>query len=327
MKQPSRCLLVGTGSVGQRHVRALRSLEPEIEIVALRSGRGQPLPAGIVDHELYDSDEALALHPDCAIIANPAPLHAESAIPLVSTGIPVLLEKPLAVDAVAAQALLSAGRNNSRILVGYVLRHDAGLTRFREALRSGLIGKLVTLHLEAGQALAEWRPGINPIHSISAQEATGGGVIFELSHEIDSARWLLGDIVITHAIAGRCGELSLEVEDTAVISGRSSTGALVLIQIDMARQPMLRRYRAIGTAGTLIWTADEGHVYLEHAGGTRLIHAAETDRDELFRCQMAHFLAVVRGETAPICSLEDGARTLDSVLRARREAGLAKVDA
>lgn len=317
-----RCLLIGAGSIGQRHVRALRSLRPSVEVIALRSSHGGPLPAGLVNYETQDRNAALAMRPDFAIVAGPAPFHPETAIPLIAAGIPVLLEKPIATDSQGSRALLAAARNNARILVAYVLRHDMGLAKFREALHAGAIGRLVTLHLECGQALADWRPGTDPALSISARRKTGGGVMFELSHEIDAARWLLGDVETVGACADHCGEVPFEVEDAALILLRSTNGVLAVVQIDMARRVALRRYRAVGTAGTLIWCANEGTVWLEQVGERKRLYAASPDRDALYRRQMEHFLAVQKDDCDSVCTLEDGARTLDVVLSAREAAGL-----
>lgn len=317
-----RCLLIGSGGIGQRHARALRALARDVEIVALRSGHGGPLPNGVVDREIVSRDQALTLKPDCVIVANPASRHAESAAPFIAAGIPVLLEKPVTIDAVSADTLRNAARDNTRVLVAHVLRHDPALAKFRDVLKQGAIGRLVTLHLEAGQALANWRPRQDVMRSISARAETGGGVMFELSHEVDSARWLLGEVETVCALAATCGEPRIEVEDAALISLRSASGAIALVQIDMARGAALRRYRAIGTEGTLTWSSEEGSVHLEKIGEARVISVTPLARDDLFLRQMEHFLAVMRGEASPLCSLEDGVRTLSVVLDARRKAGL-----
>ncbi|MBM3584961.1 MAG: Gfo/Idh/MocA family oxidoreductase [Alphaproteobacteria bacterium] len=316
-----RCLLVGSGHIGRRHARALRTLAPGTEVVALRSGRGGALPDGVADREVHAFADALALRPDCAIVADPAPCHPASAAPLLAKGIPTLVEKPLAADAAGADALRAAAAAPDRVLIGYLLRHDEALTRFRAALASGEVGGLVSLHLEAGGALAGWRPGMAPERQISARPETGGGVLFELSHEIDAARWLLGEIVESHVIADRRGTPRLAVEDAAILLLRCQGGP-VSVQIDMARARSTRRYRAVGTRGTLVWTAEDGTLRLEEPGGIRTLHDRTPEPDERLRRQMAHFLAVVRGEAASLCTLDDGIAALKAVLDLRRKAGL-----
>jgi len=316
-----RCVLIGAGNIGQRHARALRALAPEAEIVALRSGRGGALPPGVADREIYDPREALALRPDCAIVADPAPHHPSSAIPMIAAGIPVLIEKPIAVDAAGAEALSAAARDPNKILVGYVLRHDEALGKFRDWLRGGIVGNIVSVHLEAGQSLAQWRTGSDLARSISARPETGGGVLFELSHELDSARWLLGEIESLQALADRRGRPALAVEDTALLLLRCEQGP-ALVQIDMTRGTALRRYRAVGTLGTLAWTAADGTVRFELPDETRILHSKAPERDARLHRQMAHFLAVVRGGAKPLCTLDDGVRALTAALQARRDAGL-----
>lgn len=317
-----RCLLIGSGSIGRRHAAALRGLVPDAEIVALRSGVGGTLPPGTVNREIRGHAEAIKLDPDCAIIANPAPLHAESAAEFVRAGVPVLLEKPIATDAGGMRLLLEAAKNNPRVLCGYVLRHDPALAKFRQALRDGAVGRRVTLHLESGQALSDWRETDDPARSISARRETGGGVLFELSHEIDAARWLLGEVDPVQAMAATRGALPIEVEDTALVGLRAADGTLALAQIDMARRVALRRYRAVGTDATMEWIAAQGSVRIETGDETRVLCHEPCSRDELFRRQMRHFLDVAAGRSVPLCGLEDAAETLTAVLRARQLAGL-----
>jgi predicted dehydrogenase len=322
-----RCVLVGLGSIGKRHVRALRAVVPDVEIVALRSGRGEIAAAGLVDREIHDRGSVLDAKPDFAIVADPASQHAESAAPLISAGIPVLLEKPIACDAVGMAALQAASRNNTRVLVGYVLRHDPGLTTFRDAILTAKIGRLLLLDLEAGQALADWRPGQDPARSISAKPETGGGVLFELSHEIDAACWFLDDVDVVHAVANSLGELRVPVEDTAALLLRSRTGSIATVKIDMARRVGMRRYRAVGTAGTVQWDAGTATVSMETEQGTQLLYQGSPDRDAVFRKQIQHFIDVANGKAKALCTLEDGAKALAVVLDARRKAGLDAVSA
>lgn len=317
-----RCLLIGTGSIGRRHIRCLRELEQEVTVIALRSGKGGHVPDGLVDVEVRTIEDALSLKPDCAIIANPAPWHAGYAASLLDAGLAVFIEKPIATVRAEAEILRDAAGRNGKAVVGYVLRHDPGFSAFATACRSEVVGQVYSAQFECGQALEDWRPQIDPATSISARRETGGGVLFELSHEIDAARCVLGDLECTHAVAKRCGRIVKDVEDLAIIFLQAASGIPATVHIDMLRRPSMRQYCAFGTQGTLIWNATEGYVAVNRANEWEELYRIPPDRDDLYRRQMRHFLSVVREEAEPICSVDDGFATLEVVLQARQAAGL-----
>ena len=89
-----KILLIGLGSIGQRHARLLKESFPEIDLVALTSKNNLQLESTI-DHFVENLEEAIALNPQAAIICNPASKHISTAIPLAKKGIHLLIEKPL----------------------------------------------------------------------------------------------------------------------------------------------------------------------------------------------------------------------------------------
>ena len=71
------------------------------------------------------------------------------------------------------------------------------------------------LRCEIGQYLPLWRPGSDYRLGVSANRALGGGVLLELSHELDYLRWIFGDVDWVQASLERQSALEIDVEDTA----------------------------------------------------------------------------------------------------------------
>ena len=81
---------------------------------------------------------------DAVIIANPNPLHVDTAIECLEAGVAVLLEKPVAVDYAQSLRLVDAvARLDGRLLVGHHRRHHPAIARARAAIRDGEIGQVV----------------------------------------------------------------------------------------------------------------------------------------------------------------------------------------
>ena len=109
------------------------------------------------------------------------------------------------------------------VVVGCNLRYMPSLQRVQEVLRRGVLGRIVRAQFEVGQNLAQWRPGRELGTSYSACAEQGGGVLLDLVHEVDLARWMLGPLEVAST-----GESSfapaLIHSRTIAISASGSTG-------------------------------------------------------------------------------------------------------
>src|SRR5687767_10934025 len=156
-----RILIVGTGSIGTRHVRCMRNTgradvgicEPNAELrQSVASTYG-------IDGTCASLDAALNASWDAAVIATPAPSHIPVAQRLADAGIGVLIEKPLAVDEHGVAALAATiERNALPAAVAYVYRAHPAVQAIREAIHSGRFGKPLQLIVVSGQPFWHLRP-------------------------------------------------------------------------------------------------------------------------------------------------------------------------
>ena len=189
----NKVLIVGQGSIGKRHLRLMRGLLQSAEIMVLRHSKTNEIPE-LADGYFYTLQEAITFAPDIAIIANPATLHIETAEALAKIGTHVLIEKPISSSIDGVQNIINLSEKNRSILMtGYNLRFSESLNYFKEQLDSNKIGQLSSVRCEVGQFLPSWRPEQNYQNTVSANSKLGGGVLLELSHEIDYIRWIFGN--------------------------------------------------------------------------------------------------------------------------------------
>jgi len=191
----------------------------------------------------------------------------------------------------------------------------------RQALIEGRIGRPIAVRAKAGQYLPKWRPGSDYRQSVSARHELGGGVVLELSHELDYVRWLVGEIKAVSAQVGHLSDLEIDVEDTAEIILQFSNGTIGSIHLDMVDRATTRTCRIIGTGGTLTWDGACHLVRLFSAvTNTWLdLHPVETiDRNEMYIAELRHFLDCVRGNDIPIVSGDDGRRVLEIALAVKQ---------
>ena len=327
-----RVLLIGSGSIGRRHLANVREALPEATVTLLRrpgAGPLDPVVAAAVDRVTDRLEDALGANPELAIVAGPAPTHVAHASALADAGVPMLIEKPLSVDLDGCVDLASRVRASAvPVVVGYTLRYHPAFLALEDALRAGAIGRPLLLRAEAGQYLPDWRPGVDYRTTVTAQRRLGGGPLLELSHELDLARALLGTPVSVSAQLSRVGDLEIDTEDTVDLVLRHPPGRdgeraadepVSSIHLDLLQRPFRRTLRVTGTEGTL--ELDLVAATLRRISNDGSVAALPfrrpSDRNDLYRAELADLLGAIDG-AAPHVGIDDGIETMRIIDAARR---------
>ena len=313
-----RLLIVGLGSIGKRHARLARMLLPDADITVLRHRTCDDLEGTGIDHCVTSISAALAYRPQAAVIASPASRHLDSAIPLARAGVHVLMEKPIASDSLGVEKLVKSAQSHRVILMmAYNLRFLSSLQYFRNAVRDRRVGRVLSVHAEIGQYLPTWRPGTDYRESVSARAEHGGGVMLELSHEIDYLRWIFGDVQWLTATVRKQSDLDIDVADTALLTlafqpHMSEQPVIVSLNMDFVRHDTTRRCTVIGESGTIRWDAVAGlvEIFSEGAAHWDPLMLKPPERDESYLAEWRHFLDCIVSGAAPAVSGEDGLAAL-----------------
>jgi predicted dehydrogenase len=322
-----RILIVGLGSIGKRHLRFARELLPHAKIAVLRH-KVESVIAEYADHSFSTMDEALAFAPQIAVIANPATFHLSVAMPLAQAGVHLLIEKPLSASTEGVTALLDAcHKTNALLATGYNLRFLPSLQEFKSILDKNVIGTIWSVRSEIGQYLPSWRPGTDYRLGVSAQHELGGGVLLELSHELDYLRWIFGEVNWVQASLTKQSDLEINVEDTAhLIMGFSAKkdGNLLIatVNMDFIRQDTTRICTAIGKQGSLRWNGIAGTVEFLSSGSQdwQEVYRHQATRDESYFAEWKNFVLCVEQQTEPYVSGEDGLKVLHMIEAVRQAA-------
>jgi predicted dehydrogenase len=308
-----RALIVGMGSIGRRHAANLRVLCPDATLEVVR----EPDMLGA----------ALKDKPALALLCTPSARRLEYLLPLLEHDVPCYVEKPLVATAEDARKLTEFLARRARIpliAVGCNLRMLPSLRRLRALVAGGEIGTVVRASLEAGQWLPDWRPGRDYRASYSARRSAGGGVILDLIHEIDMARWLFGEFDRALAAAGKLSTLEIDSEDTACLVLARPKPPLVSIGLDYVSRRRVRRYEVVGEQGTLVWDLDRPSLERIDAQGARTVEAAPEafDVSRTYVAALREFLDCIEKGGEPSCGVQDGLRSAQLALQAKRAAGL-----
>ncbi len=304
--------IIGLGSIGRRHLRILKAMRPEMEITVVRSGKSNRWPEEkLANRIVYTIEEAIKLGIRAAIISSPASKHISQARILAEAGVNLFIEKPLSCSMDGIKDLIHVSEKNKIVgLVGYVMRHDPAAKKFNEYIKSGLIGKIIHVSVECGSFLPNWRPEQNYKNTVSASRELGGGVLLELSHELDYLRWFFGEMTHVFAHLSNSGTLDINVEESADLIFTSEAGYPISVHLDFNRRNPIRKCVIQGTNGELAWNAIEQNVSWCLVGENIGEDSFEFERDDIYQWQLEHFLKCVNNEHKPIVSIDNGGGTV-----------------
>ncbi len=218
-------LVIGNGSAGQRHARVLTQKGLAVSIVSRR-----PAPGTFTSI----AEAVSSIQPGYVVVGTETADHARVLAELAACGCnaKILVEKPLfgACDDTALTGF-------DDLHVGYPLRMHSGLRRLREELAGQT---LVSAQIYCGQYLPDWRPGRDYRDTYSGDRAKGGGVLHDLSHELDYALWLFGGCSELEAIGGTHGGLGIKADDSWAILAAFERCPMASLQINYLFRPLRR---------------------------------------------------------------------------------------
>lgn len=312
--------LVGLGSVGRRHLRLLRELRPDLSIVLVRSGHGEESPEeSLATRTVGTVDDAITAGVQAAIISTPAHLHLHQSMRFIEAGVSILVEKPLSRSSEGIEKLIDlASSHSGKYLVGYVLRYDPSAQCFKKWLQNPTIGKVIHANITCGSFLPEWRPRQDYRKSVSALPELGGGVLLELSHELDYLHWFFGRPLEVQAKLSKSGVLGIDVEDSADMLLSYPDDVTLTVHLDFNRRISVRVCIVQTSQGELHWDVLERKVVWHSPGNTPVIEQFEYDRDYMYRSQLEHFLMCMEQNVSPNVTLADGAAVLNLIEAARQ---------
>ena len=237
-----RAAVLGAGSIGQRHIRNLRSLGVT-DIIALRSREGhfKELDPTLCVKEVQDWQHLIGSRPDIVIISNPSSLHLETASHLIPHVHGLFIEKPLACSLGDVKSFLDQAESHKVItFVGFDLQFHPVIRKINELLESNRLGRPLVFQCQVGHWLPDWHPYEDYRKAYSARRDLGGGVTLTLIHEVNLALELLGPARAVSCLLPKSNLLALNVDVISDIMIQHVSGAVSQVHLDYIQRPLHR---------------------------------------------------------------------------------------
>jgi predicted dehydrogenase len=323
MTRTHRVLVVGGGSIGERHARCfLATGRAQVSVCDTSPSVRQRLAADYtLERTCASLDEALVARPEVVLVATPAQLHVAQARAALAAGAHVLIEKPLSTSEEGLDRLADEAAAAERLVgAAYVLRHHPGLVNLRQLLVSGDFGPPLELVYVAGQDFPFFRPAYREIYY--SDRATGGGAIQDaLTHALDAAQWLVGPAGCVAADAAHLALAGVTVEDTVHVLARHGAGTdmsevLASYALNQHQAPNESTLTVVCRDGAIRWELHASrYLTMPRGASDWSVHSYPVqERDTCFTAQAAAFLDAVEGKAPLATTLAEARATLRTAL-------------
>jgi len=332
-----KLLVVGCGSIGERHIQNLVQLGAgEIVACDLKEDILERMEEKYGVKTSSNLEESLGEKPDAVLVCTHSDSHLPIAISAAKSGAHVFIEKPLAEEIDGVNELIEITKEKTlALMVGFNLRFNSSLQRIKKLLEEGRIGKIVSARAHFGSYLPDRHRG----GDYKEEYVTTSGVVLDGIHDIDYISWLMGMPREIFCYSEKISGLEMEAEDNADILMRFDTKAVASIHMDCVQRPYQRFCELIGEKGTVRWelmldydvksgrysfNSDRIRIYDIETGKWQTIEG-DKDLNEMYVREMEHFIACVRGEKSPPVDGKREKLVLELALAARESAKTGKV--
>ena len=163
------------------------------------------------------------------------------------------------------------------------------------------------MHVFCGSHLPDWRSGRDYREIYSARKDLGGGVLLDLSHELDYVQWLLGPVKIDYAFNEKISTLKIDSDDILTLNGHTNNGAQVQINLNYFTKKPVRQIiidcEDISIQADLI----KGKATVHSDGEVEEYDWSDIEMNEIYRREHE---AVLAGDSRMTCTYEEGLETM-----------------
>lgn len=319
MKNKPHLLIIGVGSIGERHLRCFQATDRvDLSICELNEELRNEVGDRYEISKRFDNLEtALEQKPDAALIAAPAHLHIPLAQTCAEAGCHLLIEKPLSTSTEGITELIEFIAKEKLIAsVAFVFRAHPVIQAMKNEIDSGRFGKPLQVVTLSAQHFPTYRPAYRDIYYNN--HAAGGGLIQDgLPHAMNAVEWLVGPTQQIMADSAHLKLEGVEVEDTVNVISRHGANGEILGSFcsNQHQAPNETSITVICQNATVRFEYQRNRWgFLIEPEGDWEYEEFTIGRDDLFTHQANAFLDAIEGKADPACTITEAEHTLKTCL-------------
>jgi predicted dehydrogenase len=317
-----KACVMGGGSIGRRHLGNLKTLGlAELGLIEPDDQRRRGLARELGVTEFSSLDEAMEWGPDFFVVATPPHLHLEEASQIAHGGFDLFIEKPLCHREDGMEYLCHQVKKKDLVsMVACNMRFHPGPAKVKELIEKKCLGKLLFARIHAGSYLPSWRQGLDYSKNYAANADTGGGCLLDCIHEIDLARWYLGDVQEVFCISGHLSSLKINTEDVAILLCRHCDGTMSEIHLDYVQRTYERGCQIVGEKGSIFWDFNQKQVRWYDAATEWTVFTQSDDWqvNHMYLDEMRYFIECVRERRPTVLPIAEASAVMQIVFAAKQ---------
>ena len=310
--------VIGAGRIGALHARNLAGSIDGAHLIAVMDANPDAAQRATYGSAIaLQSVDELLTYPgvDAVLIASPTTLHAEQITAAARAGKAIFCEKPVALELQTTQDALNAVKTAGvPFQIGFNRRFDAGFREVARAIHAGELGRPEMFRSQSS----------DPAPPPESYVATSGGIFIDsVIHDLDVARFMLGDVARVTALGRVLVAPYMEVYgdvDTSILTLEFTSGAIGVIQnsrrtvhgYDLRVEVHGERGKLVTEAerATPVWKYGEAGIQ-----GDYVYYFLERFRDA-YRAEVQAFVDAVKAGEKPTPGAEDAVEALRLALAA-----------
>lgn len=334
-------LIIGLGSIGQRHLRNLKLIEPKAKFYALTKRNAIPLLSTTNKITKGDIKKKYSLEYinsltqikkdkikiDCAFVCTPTSLHISQVIWLLKNDINCFVEKPLGSSSHQLKQLEILFKKKRKIItmMGFQLRFNPMMHYLERIIKKkSPIGKIFAAHIHHGEHIEDFHPYEDYKVSYAANKRLGGGVILCQIHEIDYLLHLFEEYYFNDisSTSSKVSDLHLDVEDVFsanFLLKKDKTKILCSMNLNFLERPKKRKINLIGKKGTIDVCLNSQKIVI-YQNNKKIIKNFKFNKNDIFIKELKFFISKVKSKTkiSNSLNLSNGIKTLRFAMKLKK---------
>ena len=295
-------LISGYGSIGRRHANILSGMIDRKNITILTKQK-------LSNFRTIKTIKALnELDPYYMVICNPTSDHINK-IRFIEKNFKnklVLVEKPL----FSKPNKINLKKN--KYYVGYNLRFNPIINFLKKKTKSK---KIWNVTIFCGSYLPNWRNNIHYSKSASAKRKLGGGVLLDLSHELDYVQWLFGKIKIQYSKSKKLSNLNIGTDDFLSLTGKTTKVPSIQIILNYFTRNPTRQIFIDGKNISMQADLIKKNVVYYNGSKKKIYNFKNLNRNYEYKKQ--HLAILKKKNTDKLCTYNEGKRIISLVNQIR----------
>tara|TARA_B100000579_G_scaffold16581_1_gene11748 strand:+ start:137 stop:1135 length:999 start_codon:yes stop_codon:yes gene_type:complete len=306
-------LILGLGSIGQRHLRNLRTIDKKVKFFTLRrkyttpflNNKNQVVKGKI--EKAYNIKNFKTFKEikniDAALICTPSKFHISEAITLLKKNIHLFIEKPLGSSLKDIDKLkkIILSKPKIKTMMGFQLKFNPLILKLKKLIENNAIGRIYSCHVHHGEHISDFHPYEDYKISYAARKSLGGGVVLTQIHEIDYLLFLFKNykINIMKSFSAKISNLKIDVEDVLEaylkLENKKKHEIFCNLHLNFFERPKKREIKLLGENGKIECDLNKLEINIFKNKNLKSIKF-NIDRNEIFKDELKYFLKCIKNK-------------------------------